>query len=123
MPETIYTDGSGWNGMTSAYCIARTPEDKYVHITEENKTSNEMEYQAIIKALQNATEGATIITDSRLATEQINQNWLVRAENLKELHKQARQLLTQKKATIKWTPRDKNIAGIILEKYTKRRNR
>jgi len=114
----IWTDGAGalLEGQKAKACVVF--EDGDVRVTEFDRgTNNEMEYTALIHALSDPrSEGATIFTDSQLLVGQLTQGWKMRAENLRPLNERARALLTQRKATLVWVPREQNRAGKVLEK-------
>ena len=111
----IYIDGSGFNGEESKYVIAFEDGRLIKKQIKENKTSNEMEYEALLRALEEAKEKDEIYTDSQLLERQICGKYKVKAENLFPLFMKARKLIEGKKVTLKWVPRDKNYAGNILE--------
>jgi ribonuclease HI len=114
----IWTDGAGASleGQKAKTCIVF--EDGDVKVTEyDHGTNNEMEYTALIQALSDPrADGATIFTDSQLLVGQLTRKWKVRAENLRPLNERARPLLTRRKATLVWVPREENRAGKVLEK-------
>ena len=114
---TIYCDGSGFNGKTAAYCTFKEGEDPIIVRLESNTTSNEAEYLAVIAALEKCEHGERIITDSQLVVQQVTGRWRVKALNLRNYHKQASKLVNDKKADLRWTSRDTNLAGAALEKY------
>jgi hypothetical protein len=51
-----------------------------------------------------------------LVVKQLSKGWRIHALNLRPLHESAEALLKEKRADIRWLPRDKNIAGIVLDK-------
>lgn len=111
----IYTDGAGWNGRVSRWCVAQHGKDPRVIVRLEKFTSNEMEYAALISALQEAPAGAMIRTDSRLVVGQVARGWKIQAKNLQGMADAAKQLVRQKQIILVWIPRECNLAGIHLE--------
>ena len=75
-------------------------------------TNNRMEYEAVIQALDWATQhghtGMTIYTDSQLVVKQVSGQFAVRSPHLKPLCKVVRQKIGECQATLKWTPREDN---------------
>ena len=71
------------------------------------RTSNEAEYRTLVELLSTLQPGAapTVRMDSKLVVGQLTKGWRVKAENLKPLHKRARELLRSTKAKLKWVPR------------------
>ncbi|MEE8177498.1 MAG: RNase H family protein [Acidobacteriota bacterium] len=78
------------------------------------KTSNESEYMALIQLLSTLPDGAapTIHTDSKLLTGQLTRGWGVKAENLKPLHKRAKELMRLTRARLTWVPRQQILAKL-----------
>ena len=113
-----WIDGAGalLEGQKAKTCVLF--EDGDVKVTEyDHGTNNEMEYTALIQALSDPrSDAGTIFTDSQLLVGQLTRGWKVRAENLRPLNERARALLTQRKATLVWVPREENRAGKVLEK-------
>ena len=64
-----------------------------------DKTNNQAEYQALIDGLKAVTEWKPdrleVYLDSKLVVEQVNGKWKVKEPELKELHRQATELLDQ----------------------------
>jgi len=76
-------------------------------------TNNEAEYNALLKALSLATEkkieSVEIFTDSELVCNQINGEYKVKNEKLKELFTKAKELIKKiKNFSITHIPREKN---------------
>lgn len=119
----IFCDGSGWNGTESRYAVVpETPMKRryqksgvtfnLIVKSGHNYTNNEMEYKAVITALDRfARRGDIILTDSMLVVGQVTRNWKVKADNLRTLAKEAKYLLAERNATLRWVPRHKNLAG------------
>jgi ribonuclease HI len=84
-----------------------------------NCTSNEAEYLALIEALKSCNNGDIINTDSQLLVGQLTKGWKVKAENLKEYYKQAKELLEQKKGCkLVLVNRINNRAGKLMQNMT-----
>ncbi len=113
----IWLDGSGWNGKTSGYAVVF--EDKtrppIVVRLHEKKTNNEMEYAALIRALQESAPGDHLFTDSQLLVGHVTAAWKVNYAHLRPLVAEAKRLLAAKKVSLTWVPREKNNAGKIFE--------
>lgn len=115
----LWIDGSGWNGNKSRAMICL--ENKIVCRIEttEEKTNNEMEYKALIEALNyclvNSISNPVIYTDSQLIVGQVTKGWKIKAEHLYPLVAFAKQLVEKVKASIVWIPRNENKAGHLLE--------
>ena len=70
-------------------------------------TSNEAEYRTLIELLSMLQPGSApvIHIDSKLMRGQLTRGWRVKAENLKPLHRQAKEFLRSTKARLVWVPR------------------
>jgi len=112
----IFIDGSGWNGKNSRYAIASENGYHYIHKSRKKMTNNEMEYLALLHALEVCENNAIILTDSRLVVGQVCQNWKVKAENLFTHVQKAKNITSEKNVHLEWIPRGKNLAGHLLEK-------
>jgi ribonuclease HI len=112
----VYVDGSGKNG-TYCYLI---PGKKPNIFREELLTNNQAEYKAIIAALQELTDiEMTIYSDSLLAVKQLDREYKIRNSELRKLASKVRILSRNRKITFKWIPREKNLAGKMLDKLAK----
>lgn len=113
----LYVDG-GTRG--SKICLV----DKSTGVTKVKTrrgklTNNELEYLALIYALEYAenlhhNRNITIYSDSKLVVNQVNGDWRVTTETLLPLYKKALSKMTDKIKLI-WVRRNFNLAGIILE--------
>ena len=63
----IYCDGSGWNGRESRWCVQMWRQKPHIERYDYERTNNEMEYAAVLWALNKAVDGDIILTDSQLA--------------------------------------------------------
>lgn len=80
-----------------------------------DKTNNEGELTAIIKAASVASVGDLIHSDSQLAVNITTGRWKAKEERLKPLAQEAAAALKEKSLKLVWVPRDKNYAGIYIE--------
>ena len=113
----IWLDGSGWNGKTSGYAVVfesglRQP---IVVRLREKKTNNEMEYAALIRALEEAEKGDALFTDSQLLLGQVSAGWKINAVHLRPLVAQAKALMAANSTSLTWVPREQNKAGKVFE--------
>ena len=113
----IYVDG-GTRG--SRICLVDRSKDlTTVKTRTGDLTNNELEYLALIYALEyiknrNYTEEIIIHSDSKLIVNQVNGGWRVTTETLRPIYKKCMEKLLDN-ITLKWVPREKNLAGIVLE--------
>ena len=114
----IYIDG-GTRG--SRICLVDKNENKIIIKTRGGKpTNNELEYLALLYALayinnNYKNRNVTIYSDSLLVVNQINQKWRITTEHLIPLYEKCKRKLTDK-IKIVWVRRNRNLAGIYLEK-------
>ena len=95
-----------------------------------DRTNNEAEYHALLKLLSilsaRATgagasdrwgeEGVRIYSDSELLVKQLNGEYKVREERLRELRDSARELMDKLGPVhVEWVSREENLAGLWLE--------
>ena len=92
-----------------------------------DRTNNEAEYYALLKALELIAEKTTgkvsgnigealVRSDSKLVVNQVNGEWRVEDEKLIELSEKARDLIKDLGSIrLEWVPRDENYAGLWLE--------
>ena len=110
-----YTDGAGWNGTISRYAIANDDREFPIKVFHSEFTNNEMEYMALIDALERASEGDAVVADSLLVVNQVNGEWKVKKKHLVPYHAKAQGLARRKGITLSWIDRSKNKAGRMLE--------
>lgn len=84
-------------------------------------TNNELEYLAVIYALEyskNHYEGKelTIYSDSQLIVNHISGKYKCNPDNLKRLLERTKNKMRDE-VIVKWIPREKNLAGHHLEKF------
>lgn len=113
----LFVDG-GTKG--SRICLIDPQRKKIITKTrKDNLTNNDLEYLAIIYAIEYARkhyplESIEIKSDSMLAVKQINSQWNIKGENLITLKKRVERKRT-KLMSIRWIPREFNLAGVYLE--------
>ncbi len=116
----IYIDGSGWNRRESKAAIVTESGKEEIIRLKEKRTNNEMEYLALIIALEKyAKDGDEILCDSQLVVNQLLKGWKINYLHLRELNAKAKKLLEKKKVKLIWIPREENKAGILIEKRGK----
>ena len=87
-----------------------------------DKTNNEAEYLALLKALdlineKEASSGGVVIrSDSKLVVNQVKGEWQVKEPRLRELNERAKNAM-QKLGSVRleWVPRRENYAGLWIE--------
>jgi ribonuclease HI len=92
-----------------------------------DRTNNEAEYYALLKALalieakadekgSDKIAGVLVRSDSQLIVNQVNGLWRVEDERLAELSGEARELIEKLGSVrLEWVPREENFAGLWLE--------
>jgi len=76
-------------------------------------TSNQAEYYAITKALDNP-EATEILSDSQLAISQLNGKYAIRDQKMKRSVMVIWELIKDREVKFTWIPRKENLAGRIL---------
>ena len=116
MTISVYVDGAGGDDPGYGYYVKESGESFY-----EKKaaiTNNQAEYLAIISALKKyveSTDEVIIYSDSKNTVNQLNHDYAINSEQLKELAREAwprRAKFSNLK--IKWVPRKENLAGKML---------
>ncbi len=119
MTKVIYIDG-GCSGNPGPMRIA-VYSDNFRVIKELGEgTNNRAEYLALIYALtytKHINEDAIIYSDSQLLVNQMGGNFKVKSPSVKPVYQRAQKILSEipQKVEIQWIPRDKNLAGKMLE--------
>ncbi|MBI2761326.1 MAG: reverse transcriptase-like protein [Chloroflexi bacterium] len=125
----LYTDAGTWDNGTKRQRSVLAVWDSRTQavVLDEDlpgTTNNEAEYAAIIAALELARgdrlRGILIRSDSQLCVNQINGTWQIKEERLRPLRERAARLLREIGGRIEWVPRERNYAGIYLEKRPKK---
>ena len=114
MGINVYVDGSGGPNGGFGYFVKETGESFYEKKPE--ITNNQAEYMAIIAALKNLDYGEiTIFSDSKNTISQLNHEFAINNEKLRELAREAWSLIGKfSKITLLWVPRKENLAGKML---------
>lgn len=116
MPINVYVDGSGGPDPGYGFFVKETGESFYEK--KPNITNNQAEYLAIIAALKkfvNSKEEITIFSDSKNTVSQLNHEYAINSEPLKELAREAWPIISKfSNLKIKWIPRNENLAGKML---------
>lgn len=108
----IFTDGSGKTGRY-AYVVEQTGKVKISQ--KRGLTNNEAEYSAIIEALKdNKDKSIRIYSDSQLIVNQLNKNYSIKEDRLRNLAQQVWDLCQGRDISFRWLPREQNKAGKIL---------
>lgn len=82
-------------------------------------TNNQAEYLALIRALEMIRErglkDARIYCDSELLVKQFKGEYRVRNPNIKPYYRKAKELAAGLRLRLTWIPRERNLAGKLLE--------
>ena len=117
----LYVDG-GTRGMV--ICLYDSVRKKYILKRRPRATTNnDLEYLAIINAIEYAKkmyprDKILILSDSKLAVNQINDIYRVNGDNLIALHKKVMRKINWRTTEVQWVRRNFNLAGIHLEKLS-----
>lgn len=115
--DVYYIDGGTTNNGTpqqaSRICVFKNGS-LFLEMQIGNKTNNEAEYHALIRALEDIKNKAIIYSDSKLIVQSFIGEWKLKEPRLILLRDQARTLMN-KDIAIEWIPREINIAGFYLE--------
>jgi ribonuclease HI len=116
MVLSIYVDGSGGENAGFGYFVKETGDSFYEK--RAGVTNNQAEYLAIISALTKlgqSGEQITIYSDSKNTVSQLNHEFAINSEQLRELARQAWSLISKMpNLKIVWIPRAQNLAGKML---------
>ena len=116
MKVSIYVDGSGGPHGGYGYFVKETGNSFYKDMPE--ITNNQAEYMAIISALKGfagSQDAITIFSDSKNTVFQLNHEFAINNDRLRELARQAWELIGKfSNLRIIWIPRKENIAGKML---------
>ena len=115
-----YCDGGGYNGVQSLICFGK--ENNFIiEQTDRNLTNNDAEYIACLRAMCSCEDYDLIFSDSALVVNQVNGLWVCKADNLIKYCSWCMDFLKEKKLTLIWVSRDKNLAGVQLDRLKKRK--
>ncbi len=116
MTLSIYVDGSGGENSGYGYFIKETSESFYEK--KPNITNNQAEYMAVLSALKKlgqTSDEITIYSDSKVMVSQLNHQFAINSEPLRELARQAWPLMSKvPNLKVVWIPRSENLAGKML---------
>ena len=116
MAISVYVDGSGGPNGGYGYFVKESGESFYEKKPE--ITNNQAEYLAIISALkkfENKKDEIRIFSDSKNTVSQLNHEFAINNEKLRELAREAWELIGKiENLTITWVPRKENLAGKML---------
>ncbi len=116
MTLSVYVDGSGGSDPGYGFFVKETGESFYEK--KPNITNNQAEYLAIIAALkkfQGSDDEIIIYSDSKNTVSQLNHEFAINNEQLRELAREAWTLLAKfSKLKLTWVPRSENLAGKML---------
>jgi ribonuclease HI len=114
MTIEIYTDGaSRGNPGPGSYAFIVVEDDEVLHSGSGflgTSTNNQAEYTAVIKALDHAIQEGyqdiTLYSDSQLMINQLNGEWQVKNERLRELYDEVQERLKQVDVAFTNVPRE-----------------
>ena len=116
MEISVYVDGAGGEKSGYGFFIKETGESFYE--VKSGLTNNQAEYHAIITALkkfQDSTDKITIFSDSKNTVNQLNHEFAINNEKLRELARESWVIIGKfSNLSIVWIPRKENIAGKML---------
>ncbi|QLH04052.1 ribonuclease HI [Nitrosopumilus oxyclinae] len=116
MAISIYVDGSGGTSSGYGYFVKETGESFYEK--KSDLTNNQAEYLAIISALNkyvDSNDEITIYSDSKNTVNQLNHEFAINNEALRNLAREAWELIGKfSNLSIVWVPRKENLAGKML---------
>jgi ribonuclease HI len=116
MKISVYVDGSGGPNGGFGYFVKETGESFYEIKPE--ITNNQAEYLAIIAALKKFVDSdyeLIIYSDSKNTISQLNHDFAINNEKLRELAREAWLLIGKfSKISLLWIPRKDNLAGKML---------
>lgn len=115
--KVIYVDGGGGAHSSYGYFVEQTQETK--HILESGLTNNQAECKAILRALidfEDEENEILIRSDSRNTVNQINHEFAINNEVLRDLIRQIWEVSGNMECKIyfEWVPRKENKAGKML---------
>jgi len=112
----IWTDGSGFNGVNSCYCISKGQRNPPIFILEEERDHIFMECLAVLKALEQATSSDKLYSDCKTILNLIDLGQGHADKLINLMLQEIKKLRDEKKCTLTWIPREQNKAGIAIEK-------
>ncbi len=116
MKLSVYVDGSGGSSSGYGFFVKETGESFYEK--KPDITNNQAEYLAIISVLKKfseSTDEITIFSDSKNTISQLNHEFAINNDQLRELAREAWGLLSKiQNVKLVWVPRNENLAGKML---------
>ena len=116
MELSVYVDGSGGDNSGYGYFVKETGESFYEK--RPGITNNQAEYLGIISALEKLGglgNKITIYSDSKNTVSQLNHEFAINSEALRDLARKAWSLIANISGLkIVWIPRSQNLAGKML---------
>ena len=116
MTLSIFVDGSGGLNSGFGFFVKETGESFYKK--EAGITNNQAEYMAILSVLKkffDSKEEITIYSDSKNTVSQLNHEYAINNDQLRNLARDAWELIAKyANLKIKWIPRSENLAGRML---------
>jgi len=113
---SVFVDGSGGSNSGYGFFVKETGESHYKK--EPNITNNQAEYMAIISALkkfEGTNDEIIIYSDSKNTVSQLNHEYAINSEQLRSLAMESWSIINKfSNLTIKWIPRNENLAGKML---------
>ena len=110
----IYCDGSLVQNSDCAICIVVEGKKPQVMTIEKRKNIHQLEYLSIIWACESASPGSTIFSDSQKIVMLLN--FKTANTVLQIYYDKAKELMKKKNLKLVWIPREKNLAGQVLER-------
>lgn len=116
MTISVFVDGSGGPNGGFGYFVKESGESFYEK--KPDITNNQAEYMAIIAALRKFSgtdEVITIYSDSKNTINQLNHEFAINNDVLRELARVAWELIGKySDLKLQWIPRKENLAGKML---------
>lgn len=116
MGISVYVDGSGGDSSGYGYFVKDTGDSFYEK--KPGITNNQAEFLAIICALKkfvDSNEQITIYSDSKNTVNQLNHEYAINNEQLRNLAQEAWLLIGKfSDLSLVWIPRKENLAGKML---------
>lgn len=118
--DAYYSDGGGYNGIVSRTAYG---QEGNINVSELDYglSNNEAEYISCLLACIECSNDDLVFTDSALVVNQITQGWKLKAKNLYFFNFFLKKIVERKDLTLKWIPREINIAGIEIDKIKSRK--
>ncbi|MFI5405087.1 MAG: reverse transcriptase-like protein [Nitrososphaerales archaeon] len=118
----IFADGAGYTNGTCAICVyigdkkISKNKRRFLKVFYEEIPHDELEYLALIKAIEFAKLDAKIYSDSQPVVDEVNGVRPLSTRHSESYKKVKEGLNNKENIIIQWIPREKNLAGIYLDK-------